>query len=56
MGDSLAQNIVSILKERDIPAKRDAIESAFDGAAGDTEWAMKHLRPDTLLSKEELAL
>jgi hypothetical protein len=56
MGDTLTDSILSILKERNILAKRDAIEFAFDGASGDSEWAVKHLRPDTLLSKEELAL
>ncbi|KAJ5295210.1 hypothetical protein N7508_010031 [Penicillium antarcticum] len=56
MGDSLTDSILSILKERDILAKRDAIESAFGGASANTEWALKHLRPETLLSKEELAL
>ncbi|KAJ5770746.1 uncharacterized protein N7511_002797 [Penicillium nucicola] len=56
MGESLADSILFILKERDIPAKRDAIETAFDGDSADTEWAVKYLRPDTLLSKEELTL
>lgn len=51
--------ILSILKERDILVKRDVIESALeDPATGpeNAEWVFKHLRPETLLSKEELSL
>ncbi|KAJ6103237.1 hypothetical protein N7486_005664 [Penicillium sp. IBT 16267x] len=51
--------IVSILKERDVLVKRDVIESALeDPATGpeNAEWVSKHLRPETLLSKEELSL
>lgn len=47
--------ILSILKDRDIPYKRGEIESAFE-TPRNVEWASKHLRPDTLLSKDELAL
>lgn len=51
--------ILSILKERDILVRRDVIESALeDPATGSesAEWIFKHLRPETLLSKEELSL
>jgi hypothetical protein len=47
--------ILSILKDRDISIRRDVIDSAFEDVRN-VEWASKHLRPDTLLSKEELAL
>lgn len=56
---SAADSVLSILKERDIIAKRDVIQSALDeSSAGleNLEWVSKHLRPETLLSKEELAL
>lgn len=51
--------ILSILKDREILTKRDVIESALEDPAtgpGDAEWVSKHLRPETLLSKEELSL
>jgi hypothetical protein len=51
--------VLSIHKERDIPIKRDVIESALEDPAaglGNAEWVSKHLRPKTLLSKEELSL
>ncbi|KAJ6006540.1 hypothetical protein N7451_004484 [Penicillium sp. IBT 35674x] len=51
--------ILSIFKEREIPVKRDGIESALEDPStgpGNAEWVFKHLRPETLLSKEELSL
>lgn len=53
--DILTDKVISILKDRDIPAKRDVIEAAFEDARN-VEWASKYLRSNTLLSKEELAL
>jgi hypothetical protein len=52
---TLTDQVLSILKDRDIPITRDVIDSAFEDSRN-VEWASKHLRPDTLLSKEELAL
>lgn len=53
MEDTLTDNLISILKDRGIPVK-EVIESFEDNR--NTQWASKHLRPDTLLSKDELAL
>ncbi|CAG8066768.1 unnamed protein product [Penicillium olsonii] len=47
--------VLSILKDRDIPHKRDVIISAFEDPRN-AEWASTHLRPETLLSKDELTL
>ncbi|KAJ5824445.1 hypothetical protein N7447_006785 [Penicillium robsamsonii] len=55
MEDTLTDKLISILKDRDIPAKREVIVSAFEDDRN-AKWASKHLRPDTLLSKDELAL
>ncbi|KAJ5368798.1 uncharacterized protein N7496_008558 [Penicillium cataractarum] len=57
--DTLTDEILAILKERDLLAKRDVIESALeDPATGEKteEWVSKHLNPSTLLSREELVL
>ncbi|RDW90877.1 uncharacterized protein DSM5745_02652 [Aspergillus mulundensis] len=51
--------VISALKERNIPPKRDEITSAFRNeinGVGNTEWVQEHLTPDTLLSQEELRL
>ncbi|KAJ5348366.1 uncharacterized protein N7506_001619 [Penicillium brevicompactum] len=48
-------SVSSILRDRDIPHRRDVIDSAFQDPRN-AEWASTHLRPDTLLSKDELAL
>ncbi|KXG54711.1 uncharacterized protein PGRI_078550 [Penicillium griseofulvum] len=45
---------ISILKDRDIPVEQEVIVSVFDDR--NAQWASEHLRPDTLLSKDELAL
>ncbi|KAI3210016.1 hypothetical protein CBS147311_1618 [Penicillium roqueforti] len=55
MEDTLTDKLISIFKDRDIPAKREVIESSFEDDRN-AQWAAKHLRPDTLLSKDELAL
>ncbi|KAJ6015029.1 hypothetical protein N7540_009620 [Penicillium herquei] len=55
----ITEEFLAILKERDILIKRDAIESALSDpktARENAEWLSKHLRPETLLSKEELSL
>lgn len=54
-----ADKVLSILKERNLIAKKDAIESALeDSGTGhkNVEWVSRHLQPETLLSKEELNL
>ncbi|KAJ5750879.1 hypothetical protein N7533_007907 [Penicillium manginii] len=59
MENHLADTVHSHFKERDLPVKRDAIISALeDHATGkeNAQWVSKHLHPDTLLSREELAL
>jgi hypothetical protein len=45
---------ISILKDRAIPVEQEVIVSVFDDR--NAQWASEHLRPDTLLSKDELAL
>ncbi|KAJ5964662.1 uncharacterized protein N7479_004538 [Penicillium vulpinum] len=55
MEDTLTDKLISIFKDRDIPAKWEVIESVFEDDRN-AQWASKHLRPDTLLSKDELAL
>lgn len=55
MEHTVTDKLISILKVRDIPAKREVIESAFKDDRN-AQWASKHLRPDTLLPKDELAL
>lgn len=57
--NALADEILATLKERDLVAKRDVIESALkDPATGQEteEWVSKHLNPSTLLSREEIVL
>ena len=57
--NALADDILATLKERDLVAKRDVIESALkDPATGQEteEWVSRHLNPSTLLSREELVL
>jgi hypothetical protein len=54
-----ADKVLSILQERNLMAKKDAIESALkDSETGhkNVEWVSSHLQPETLLSKEELNL
>ncbi|CAI7673008.1 unnamed protein product [Penicillium pancosmium] len=63
--DDLADTVCSLFKERELPVKRDAIISALEESASSTitgpgpnnaQWVSTHLHPDTLLSREELAL
>lgn len=56
--DDQASLVQTVLKERGILIKRDEIQSAFRGPDRDANasWVSKHLRDDTLLSKDELAL
>ncbi|KAJ5365047.1 hypothetical protein N7517_007933 [Penicillium concentricum] len=55
MKDTVTDKLISILKDRDIPVKREVIVSAFKEDRN-AQWVSKHLHPDTLLSKDELAL
>lgn len=55
MENTLTDKLISILKVRNIPVKREVIESALEDDRN-AQWASTHLRPDTLLSKDELAL
>ncbi|OQE13929.1 hypothetical protein PENFLA_c042G03089 [Penicillium flavigenum] len=54
MEDTLTDKLISILKDRDLPVKQEVVESFEDDR--NVQWASKHLRLDTLLSKDELAL
>lgn len=57
--ESMIDGICTILKDRDLNVKRDAIAAALkDPTAGyeNAEWLTKHLCPETLLSLEELKL
>ncbi|KKK13863.1 hypothetical protein ARAM_001533 [Aspergillus rambellii] len=54
-----AQVLMTALKERNIPAKRDEITAAFytdPNNAKNAEWVKEHLDSNTLLSYEELSL
>ncbi|KAL4806987.1 hypothetical protein BDV18DRAFT_111110 [Aspergillus unguis] len=54
-----AEVLISALKDRNVPVKRDEIKAAFDNRSSNvqiTQWVQEHLTPDTLLSHEELAL
>ncbi|KAJ5207206.1 hypothetical protein N7491_002164 [Penicillium cf. griseofulvum] len=46
--------LISILKDRDVPVEQGVIVSGFYDR--NAQWASEHLHPDTLLSKDELAL
>lgn len=51
--------VLSILRERNLIAKKDVIESALedpDTGHKNAEWVSIHLQPETLLSREELDL
>ncbi|KAJ5543012.1 hypothetical protein N7461_009015 [Penicillium sp. DV-2018c] len=52
--NALTDRVKSVLKARGIPVN-DVIESALEDSRN-AAWATKYLHPDTLLSKEELAL
>ncbi|KAL1852940.1 hypothetical protein Plec18170_005522 [Paecilomyces lecythidis] len=56
---SPAEQVIAAFRERDIPFRKEIIESAFanesDGPAN-SAWVSNHLCPDTLLSKEEINL
>ncbi|KAL4925894.1 uncharacterized protein BDV17DRAFT_294019 [Aspergillus undulatus] len=54
-----SEGVISALKDRNIPLKRDEITAALNDSlsgAKNAEWVQEHLTPDTLLSEEELRL
>ncbi|KAH6668824.1 hypothetical protein B0J14DRAFT_151280 [Halenospora varia] len=58
MADDLLNDIVRILRERDVPYDRDALKSALNDLEGLTaiqQWKEEYLSSDTLLTKEEAA-
>ncbi|KAH8671968.1 hypothetical protein BGZ60DRAFT_469402 [Tricladium varicosporioides] len=58
MADGLLDDIVQILRERDVPYDRDALKSALNDPEGFTaikQWKEEYLNSDTLLTKEEAA-
>lgn len=58
MADDLLNDIVRILRERDVPYDRDALKSALNDPEGLTaiqQWKEEYLSSDTLLTKEEAA-
>jgi hypothetical protein len=48
--------VIAAFKERGLSVKPDAIESALRDDPNHAEWVSTHLRPDTLLSREELTM
>jgi hypothetical protein len=58
MDPSPAGLVLSALKDSNIPAKRNEVQSAFHGPDRDAnaKWVSEHLRDHTLLSKDELTL
>ncbi|OJD27276.1 hypothetical protein ACJ73_01334 [Blastomyces percursus] len=53
---SLHEKVANAFRERNIPVKRDDIAAALTDAYYTCKWIETHLTPETLLSKEELAL
>lgn len=59
ISNTLVDEVLSAYKVRDIPVRREGIESVLeDPTAGpkNAEWVSRHMQPETLLSREELAL
>lgn len=58
MDSNPANLVLSAFKDRGIPARRDEIRSAIQGSEHDAnaKWVSEHLKDDTLLSNDELAL
>lgn len=59
ISNTLVDQLLSTYKGREIPIQREVIESTLeDPTTGlkNAEWVSQHLRPETLLSREELAL
>lgn len=58
--DSPQERYISALKERNIPYRRDDIESAFNAGSKtgqeNAQWVTDHIGLETLLSKEEATL
>ncbi|TAQ87728.1 hypothetical protein B7494_g3962 [Chlorociboria aeruginascens] len=59
MGNISFESLLDILRSRDIPFDRDALQTAFEDPDSQTaiqEWVQEFLSEDTLLTKEEAAL
>lgn len=54
-GGRMDERIVAILQSRSIPFKYEDIRTALEEPSV-RDWVDKHLKDDTLLSKEEIAL
>lgn len=53
--EEFKERIISAFRERNIPLKRDDVDSAIKDH-GTRAWLENHMGSDTLLSKEELTL
>lgn len=56
MNHSPTDVVIAAFKERGLSVKPDVIESALRDNPKQAEWVSTHLRPDTLLSREELTV
>jgi hypothetical protein len=59
MAENSYQNLLTILRDRDVPYDRDAIKAAFNDPDSQTAiqaWIQEYLNPETLLTRDEAAL
>lgn len=59
MADNLFEDLVNILRDRDVPYDRDSLKSACRDPKAQTairEWMEEYLTPETLLTKDEAAV
>jgi hypothetical protein len=59
MAEDSYQTLLSILRDREIPFDRDAIKAAFndpESQAAIQAWMEEYLTPETLLTRDEVAL
>lgn len=59
MAYNLFEDLVNILRDRDVPYDRDALKSACKDLESQTairEWMEEYLTPETLLTKDEVAV
>lgn len=59
MADNLFEDLANLLRDRDVPYDRDALKSACKDPESQTairEWMDEYLTPETLLTKDEVAV
>ena len=59
MADELFTTLLNVLRDRDIAVDRNALEAAYNDPESQEiiqEWISEYLTPETLLTKDELAL